>query len=358
MQILVIILWLGIVLGKEAKEVLEAIQKYRAKHNLPILKVSPALVRIAQDRAESILSSGSLFNQNTDISSLAESYGYQVFSIGENIGKSVNREGNGMDIFKEWINSPVHRENITDAKDYTHIGVYKIIGEYNIYVSAIFARPDTQSSAEKPEKLEKSDNLDNPDNLNKQNITDTEDRKRHRQGPLSITSTHHMSHPPAASNTNNNESTANNDYRKEKNFNNFNNLNNSKQEKDIYNTSNPVKNQHIPYTPQTEPNNHANIEYNRRNIQYSNNSINKNNSNISSAINPSGNNTQGKSEKAYEKKQKHLTENTNKEKAESTLLVTLPEDMQKEDIVLKLVFTKKNTKSGVDNQTKNYPMQR
>jgi len=140
---------------EEGVEVLRAIQKYREKLHLKPLVASKELTDTARDRTEAIIGSNNLFNQSADIWTLSEKNGFRPRSIGENIGKSVNKDKNGMDIFQEWINSPVHKENIVDTHDYTHVGVYKLLGENNVYISAVFGRSEKEMKS--PDKETKKD---------------------------------------------------------------------------------------------------------------------------------------------------------------------------------------------------------
>lgn len=157
MRVAGVLLLLTGILADEGKEILEAIQESRRKSHLPPLTHSRRLTSVARERTEALLGSFNLFNKDADIESLARARGSQTVSIGENIGRSKNISKNGMDIFKEWINSSIHRENIMDPSEYTHIGVYRLKGETSLYVSAVFARFKEPSQApQDPRKKEGS----------------------------------------------------------------------------------------------------------------------------------------------------------------------------------------------------------
>ncbi|KAI5173149.1 hypothetical protein NEFER03_2118 [Nematocida sp. LUAm3] len=158
MRVLFALILTAGVFANEGKEILEAIQEYRKKNNLPPLIPDHRLTSIALKRVEALLGSPNLFNENADIESLAVDNGCQTVSIGENIGRSMYVTNNGMDIFKEWIASPIHRENLMDSTEYTHIGIYRLKTKVDLYVSAVFARfKDTlQQPPNNPQKKEET----------------------------------------------------------------------------------------------------------------------------------------------------------------------------------------------------------
>ncbi|EIJ93463.1 uncharacterized protein NEPG_01805 [Nematocida parisii ERTm1] len=135
-----------------ARQVIDAIQESRLKYNLNKLTVVDSMNEIARDRAEILAGSSELENKTELLWELAQKHGYKPIAMGENIGKSVNKEKEGIDIFEEWIKSETHRENIVNAPEYTHLGVYKLKTESGIYLSAIFG----QESAEDARKTEKA----------------------------------------------------------------------------------------------------------------------------------------------------------------------------------------------------------
>ncbi|KAI5190346.1 hypothetical protein NECID01_0938 [Nematocida sp. AWRm77] len=144
MKTSLVLLWGIAAVCKEGVEVLQSIQRYREKHSLKPLIVSKELTKTARDRTEALLRSSNLFNQKADIWTLAEENGFKPLSLGENIGKSASKEKHGADIFEEWVKSPVHKENLIDPHDYTHVGVYELVGETNTYVSAVFGREEVK----------------------------------------------------------------------------------------------------------------------------------------------------------------------------------------------------------------------
>ncbi|KAI5148487.1 hypothetical protein NEAUS05_1411 [Nematocida ausubeli] len=139
MKIGIIVLF-PLVLCDVAQNVIDAIQESRKKYNLRELKVIDPLIEIARDRTEFLAGSKELINKTEVLWDLAEKHGYKPIAMGENIGKSISKEKEGMDIFEEWIKSETHRENIINAPEYTHLGVYKLKTETTIYLSAIFGQ--------------------------------------------------------------------------------------------------------------------------------------------------------------------------------------------------------------------------
>ncbi|KAH9386578.1 uncharacterized protein NEMAJ01_1474 [Nematocida major] len=132
-----------------AMKVIEAIQESRKKSSMPLLKVTSTMNEIARDRAESLAEASELVNKTEYLWDLARKHGYKPVAMGENIGKSINKEMDGMDIFREWIKSETHRENIVAAPEYTHMGVYYLKAENNIYISAVFGQVKEDAVKEK-----------------------------------------------------------------------------------------------------------------------------------------------------------------------------------------------------------------
>lgn len=137
-----------------AHKVIEAIQESRKKYHLTELRIAEPLIEIARDRVESLAGSAELSNRTEHLWELARKHGYKPVTMGENIGKSVNKEKEGMDIFEEWIKSETHSGNIVDAPEYTHLGVYQLKTENNIYLSAVFGQLKEPSGEEKPQNTQ------------------------------------------------------------------------------------------------------------------------------------------------------------------------------------------------------------
>ncbi|KAI5185074.1 hypothetical protein NEHOM01_0579 [Nematocida homosporus] len=140
MKYILLLGWAALVLADECTQVLDAIDAYRKDKGLSHLNRSRQLTLTARDRVEAMLAAGDLFNSTSDVQSLAKKNGYLAASLGENIGMSDNQRGSGLDIFQEWANSAVHRANLNDSSDYNEIGAYKLNGEKNLYVSVVFGR--------------------------------------------------------------------------------------------------------------------------------------------------------------------------------------------------------------------------
>lgn len=167
MNKVLLVLLLPLVICREAEELLKAINAYRKSKSLKELKRSKQLTEVARDRVESLICNVNLFATQPDIWTLVKEKGFNVNSVGENIGKSIYKDKKGVDIFGAWINSETHRENILDAHEYTHIGVYRLVGEKSVYVSAIFAREDERpppklipNGNQAPQKQDEVEGLD------------------------------------------------------------------------------------------------------------------------------------------------------------------------------------------------------
>ncbi|KAI5181272.1 hypothetical protein NEOKW01_1491 [Nematocida sp. AWRm80] len=160
MNLIMVLCMVSLVYGLKGTAILREIQKYREEKGLRPLVYSMELEDAARESAEMLLKSNGILKQNIDLWSLAKKYKFNPGSIGENIGKSHNPERNGLDIFEEWIKSDTHKENITDANEYTHIGIYKLIGESKtFYVSAMFGRTATENIPKSKEDPIENSNL-------------------------------------------------------------------------------------------------------------------------------------------------------------------------------------------------------
>lgn len=116
------------------------INQYREGLGLRKLETSIELINTAHERAKEMLESNSLAPGRVKIWKRAAHFGFTPMSIGENMGKSYNKDSDGLDIFKEWLRSSTHRENLDDKEDYTHLGVYKSVGRDSVFVSAVFGK--------------------------------------------------------------------------------------------------------------------------------------------------------------------------------------------------------------------------
>ncbi|KAI5166139.1 hypothetical protein NEIRO03_0996 [Nematocida sp. AWRm78] len=156
-----------------ARQVIDAIQESRLKYNLNKLTVVDSMNEIARDRAEILAGSSELENKTELLWELAQKHGYKPIAMGENIGKSVNKEKEGIDIFEEWIKSETHRENIVNAPEYTHLGVYKLKTESGIYLSAIFGQENAEDARKTEKALQKKASYGASNNNNGLMVTST-----------------------------------------------------------------------------------------------------------------------------------------------------------------------------------------
>lgn len=105
--------------------------KNRVENGLEPLKENLTLNKIAKARGEDMFAKQYFAHVAPDggkAETLANSFGYQYITIGENIALG-NFDGDE-ELVTSWMNSPGHRENILKPK-YTEIGVSEIFGKYN-----------------------------------------------------------------------------------------------------------------------------------------------------------------------------------------------------------------------------------
>jgi uncharacterized protein YkwD len=131
----------GFQLTKQEQELVDLVNKERAKKELPPLKVDPALTKAArlhsanmakQEKMQHILD-GKRPEQR------AEAAGYRLGWVGENI--AAGEEWTLPGLMRDWMGSKPHRENIL-SKRYMEIGAgmaKTAKGEW--YYTLVFGRP-------------------------------------------------------------------------------------------------------------------------------------------------------------------------------------------------------------------------
>jgi Cysteine-rich secretory protein family len=135
-----LLLEMALVFAEVPAEVVRKISRYREARSLPVLELSAELINTARERAGEMAENDTLSPGRTKIWERAEYYGFLPVSIGENMGKSYKRESDGTDIFDEWAKSRIHKENLEDRNDYTHMGMYRRAGRNGTFISVIFAK--------------------------------------------------------------------------------------------------------------------------------------------------------------------------------------------------------------------------
>lgn len=108
--------------------VLEAVNRFRAKHNLPPVRLDERLSRAAQAHSDFMARSGQVAHfgeKGENPGQRLQRAGYPWRVIGENIAAG---QSSAEEVVADWIGSPPHRANLLKAK-VTDIGV-GISGDY------------------------------------------------------------------------------------------------------------------------------------------------------------------------------------------------------------------------------------
>ncbi len=104
------------------QEALRLTNVWRAKHNLPPVKLDPHLNDVSQDMADHIATLDSLSTRRHSGSSLlrrTQTNGYKSFAGAENLGAGYASISAAM---TGWKNSPDHNKNLLN-KNVTHMGI-------------------------------------------------------------------------------------------------------------------------------------------------------------------------------------------------------------------------------------------
>lgn len=129
---------LGTLVGAEA-QTLDRVNQVRHEHHLIRLKASPELARVARDHAEEMAREGYVSHVNTagqnplDRVRAAGIGGFRL--LAENIGAS-DEGGDRLEaVVREWLRSPVHRENLLNpAFNTTGVAVVETPTGRTLYV--------------------------------------------------------------------------------------------------------------------------------------------------------------------------------------------------------------------------------
>jgi uncharacterized protein YkwD len=128
-------------LSQEEEEILKLTNQAREKEKLPALKLSPLLTKVARAHSANMAKKEELAHEldGKDAQQRIKDSGYSALWGGENIAVTNGDKPAG--IFRDWMNSQHHRENILRDK-YTEIGIgmaKNAKGE--IYYTQVFAKP-------------------------------------------------------------------------------------------------------------------------------------------------------------------------------------------------------------------------
>ncbi len=113
----------------EAKDILELINKERAKKDLVPLKWDNRLGKAAKDYADSMAKSGKFSHrdkQGRTVTDRVRDQKVEAADIGENIYQASDDEDLPKNAVRDWMKSPGHRANILSKKwESTGIGIAK-----------------------------------------------------------------------------------------------------------------------------------------------------------------------------------------------------------------------------------------
>ena len=125
---------------KQAKEVLELVNKERAKVGAKALTLSSSLTNIATIKAKDMSDKGYFDHTSPTYGSpfdMLKRFGVQYSAAGENIAAG-QRDAN--EVMNSWMNSSGHRANILNA-NYEQIGIgYVEGGQYGTYWVQLFIK--------------------------------------------------------------------------------------------------------------------------------------------------------------------------------------------------------------------------
>jgi uncharacterized protein YkwD len=128
-------------LEKDEKKLIDLTNQQRKKHDLPPLKISPLLTKVARAHSENMAKQEKLDHvldgQNPFQRLKAANYLYKFAA--ENVAFRLNVEL--PEIIENWMKSPLHRKNVL-GKDYTEIGIGAAIArDGTIYYTQVFGTP-------------------------------------------------------------------------------------------------------------------------------------------------------------------------------------------------------------------------
>lgn len=127
------------------EDIIKQTNDYRKSKGLPLLKVSPALMKAAQERAKDMASTSVFAHKDANGNRLWPKFidksGYTYTDAGENLAV---RFDNATDTMKAWQKSSTHNQNLINPK-YSDVGVAIVPGMYKgsktNYIIQFFGTP-------------------------------------------------------------------------------------------------------------------------------------------------------------------------------------------------------------------------
>ena len=124
--------------GQEAS-LLSAINRARARHGAPPLRIGPALQRAARSHSNTILRTGNF--THGDWYSRLRRHGARGRTLGETIAWGVGSDGTARAIVRMWLGSPPHRETLL-RRGFRYVGVGVAAGSFSGFGGANVATAD------------------------------------------------------------------------------------------------------------------------------------------------------------------------------------------------------------------------
>jgi uncharacterized protein YkwD len=118
---------------------LSAINRARARHGAPPLRIGPALQRAARSHSNTILRTGNF--THGDWYSRLRRHGARGRTLGETIAWGVGSDGTGRAIVRMWLDSPPHRETLL-RRGFRYVGVGVAAGSFSGFGGANVATAD------------------------------------------------------------------------------------------------------------------------------------------------------------------------------------------------------------------------
>jgi uncharacterized protein YkwD len=118
---------------------LGSINRARARHGAPALRVSPALQRAAEAHSQAMLRTGNFTHGNWY--QRLRRHGARGRTLGETIGWGVGSAGSPGAIVQMWLASPPHRATLLD-RGFRYVGVGVAAGSFQGYPGARVATAD------------------------------------------------------------------------------------------------------------------------------------------------------------------------------------------------------------------------
>ncbi len=133
----------------------------RAKNNLPPLVYDEGLADMARQHSRNMVAFG-FFDHTDHLGQKVDGRRSRLYpqlivsSIGENLARFYNTDGiyTPQEIVTGWMNSPLHRENILDAR-FTHIGIGVINFQGMLLATQNFATPLVKLKSNLPKKFKR-----------------------------------------------------------------------------------------------------------------------------------------------------------------------------------------------------------